>query len=436
MSGNCGLSESLTSSCGSFEDLPQRNAEIVDVEELHQDALLRGSTTYIDPATGFTVFTEIAHLRRGKCCGSACRHCPYGWSNVKAAGGGSAAPLRREAKLESGDATSARKILDEISALAKKQSPGNGVVADTGDGVSTVFRSSRVVQTKSNGETPEEGPSSIGAQGLFHDSSDQFDATAATDDLHCREPVTMGKGGRAGGRFTKKNVPYTRKGDKGTSQLFTGERRSKDDAIFEAMGTIDELCSIVGTVHAELMVVSQHSSAPGVAGGGDIELYGELPEWLLDVMSRLFDVGSLVAKPARWPKSEKDEENGRRKYTADGVSGGFDHSHIETLEDCIDLLTDKLPELDSFILPTGGKASAQLHVARCVCRRAERRVIGLVDDDACDPNVLKYLNRLSDFFFTAARWTNYCEGRDEIQYRTHTRGAKQRNRVSISLQHK
>jgi cob(I)alamin adenosyltransferase len=193
---------------------------------------------------------------------------------------------------------------------------------------------------------------------------------------------TSGKGGRHGGQYTKKNVPYTRKGDQGTSQLLTGERRSKADDAFEAMGTVDELCTVVGVAHAELLSV-------------DANIYGELPEWLLDVMSRLFDLGSHVAKP-----------NKDGTFDADGVGGGFHQIHVDQLEDWIDFMTDELPELDSFILPTGGKAAAQLHVARTVFRRAERRVVELVNYQVCYPNGMRYLNRLSDFFFTAARWVN------------------------------
>ena len=81
-------------------------------------------------------------------------------------------------------------------------------------------------------------------------------------------------------------------------------------------------------------------------------------------------------------------------------------------------MTNDLPELTSFILPTGAPSSAALHVARTVCRRAERRLVPLVvHHQTCDPNALKYLNRLSDFFFVSARWVNYKEGQEEIEYK-------------------
>jgi len=249
------------------------------------------------------------------------------------------------------------------------------------------------------------------------------------------------KGGRHGGRYTTKNVPYTRSGDKGTSVLLTGERRTKDDDAFEAMGTVDELCSVVGVAHAELSRIDSQICQPsGNNNDSGVVDYGELNDWLLDIMSRLFDLGSHVAKPRKKNVEEDnddtDDDNNDDDDTlfeADGVGGGFDKEHIDILEDWIDILTEVLPELTSFVLPTGGPASAQLHVARCVCRRAERRVLPLVRQGICDPNALQYLNRLSDFLFTAARWTNYCEGREEIQYMRHFRGAKQRGRVTISL---
>ena len=323
-------------------------SQVDDIEELHRAALQKGSTTYIDPKTGFTVFTELQHLRRSdaQCCGNACRHCPYGWDNVLNG-------PKRQGKLKSGDVEAAKRLLEQIE------------------------------------------------MNRTHDDAKTKESNVKT-------------GGRHGGKFTRKNVPYTRGGDQGTSQLFNGERRSKTDDAFEALGTVDELCTVVGVAHAELMSNEQ-------------ERYGELSEWLLEVMSRLFDLGTHVAKPKR-----QDEEEDT-SFQADGVGGGFDQRHIDLLEDWIDVMTDELPELDSFILPTGGKGAAHLHVARTVCRRAERRVVDLVQAGVCDPNSMRYLNRLSDFFFTAARWVNYREGREEILYRRDYKGATQRSRQTISL---
>ena len=172
------------------------------------------------------------------------------------------------------------------------------------------------------------------------------------------------------------------------------------------MGTVDELCCIVGTVYAELM--KGHATTIESNEGQKTtthEVYGELPEQLLDVMSRLFDVGSHIARPSK--QSDGDDKK-----------SSFSSHHSDILEEWIDTMTEQLPELTSFILPTGSPASASLHVARTVCRRAERRMVPLIrDHECCDSSTLAYVNRLSDYFFTAARYVNYCEGRDEVQYR-------------------
>jgi cob(I)alamin adenosyltransferase len=220
-------------------------------------------------------------------------------------------------------------------------------------------------------------------------------------------------------KTTEKNVPYTRGGDSGTAQLGTGERRRKDDCNFEALGTVDELCSVVGVAHAHLLENCE---------------YGQLNEQLLDVMSRLFDVGSHVAKPRRQRKEEEEDEDKVATFTPNGVGGGMDPLHIDQLEEWINEMTEELPELTSFVLPTGAKSAAHLHVARTVCRRAERCMVPLVAAETCDPNAMRYMNRLSDYFFTAARWVNFCEGREEIQYQRQQNKDKQRQRVSRPLQ--
>lgn len=335
-----------------------------DIEDLHKDAVLQGSTTYVDPETGYLCFTELAHLQRGNCCGNQCRHCPFGWEHVP--------NNTRPATFRSHDKARIQEYLNEIQ------------------------------RQRTNRASALPGRRS-------------FAADASIGGMAASKKT----GGRHGGRLTEKNVPYTRTGDKGTSQLLTGERRSKDDLAFEAMGTIDELTSIIGVSHAELTKESDQAE----------ELYGDLPEWLLDIMSRLFDIGSHVAKPRKVHDDDSEEED--MPFVADGIGGGFDEAHIEALEDCVDVLTDDLLELKSFILPTGSVPAAQLHNARCVCRRAERRMVPLVQQKVCDPNALKYVNRLSDFFFTAARWVNQRQGVEEIVYRRPQRSAKQREKMSL-----
>jgi cob(I)alamin adenosyltransferase len=325
----------------------ENEEEVVpDIEDLHFQALKLGSRTYIDPGTEFTVFTELSHLKRGTCCGNICRHCPYGLENVRNA-------TTRPAKLRSGDFDTADKLIRAIQ-------EGKPIM-----------------------DTPLSPPK-------------QQKQRASVSTARTSTTTTA----------TEKNVPYTRAGDGGSSQLATGERRAKDDRNFEALGTVDELCSVVGVVHALLE--------------DDVD-YGNMPELMLDVMSRLFDIGSHVAKPTT-------------TFSPNGVGDGFDPKDVDELENWINTMTNDLPELTSFILPTGHKAAAQLHVARTVCRRAERRMVPLVrDDKTCDPNALRYLNRLSDFFFVAARWVNYCHDLEEIQYQRDSPDGMQRQRVSRSL---
>jgi cob(I)alamin adenosyltransferase len=348
-------------------------APIPDIEALHTAACEAGAMSFIDPTTGLTCFTRLAHLKRGVCCGSQCRHCPYGWANVRV-------------------------------------QPMSQTNEDSGD------------SSSSDDDSSDNSSSHI-------DHSDRFDVqqltmslptTSSEEDIKGSDQQHFNAvtGGAHGGVGTKKNVPYTRTGDRGTAQLLTGERRRKCDATFEALGTVDELCSHVGLCHATLMQVTDRD-------------WERLPERLLEIMSRLFDIGSHVANP-------RHTEN----FTADGVGNGFDAAHVIELEGWIDEMTEALPELSSFVLPTGTPGAAQLHVARTVCRRAERTMVPLVAGETraeepssstgeCDPNALAYVNRLSDFFFTAARWVNDRGGASEIAYRRPTRNATQRTRVTL-----
>ena len=369
------------------------NNHVPDVEDLHAAALLQKSTTYTDPATGFVVFTERAHLLRGTCCGNQCRHCPYGWENVNNAS------MRRPALVASGDkeAIRARLAAQDAAAAAATKPP------------------------RTTAHPPTTRP--------------------------------LRTGGRHGGRLTDKNVPYTRGGDTGQSSLLTGERRSKTDAAFVAMGTVDELCSVVGVVQAAVWRDYGGTHTDAAADTANHDKAAVLTEHLLEIMSRLFDIGSHVAKPrprsesssdeSSWSESDNDDDGGggdadtpkktkvkESRFVADGIGGGFDPAHVQVLEDWIDVLTNDLPELTSFLLPTGTLVAAQLHVARTVCRRAERTMVPLVQAGVCDPTALKYVNRLSDYFFTAARWANVVLDKGtEIQYRKPHRSAKQRTAV-------
>ncbi|XP_048777973.1 corrinoid adenosyltransferase MMAB-like [Ostrea edulis] len=187
--------------------------------------------------------------------------------------------------------------------------------------------------------------------------------------------------------LSSKSFPkiYTKTGDKGTSATYTGERRSKDDVIFEALGSTDELSSAIGLA-AEFC---KHQT---------------LVDQLEQVQCVLQDIGSCVATP----------HSSAREIHLKNTQ--FDNTYTTDLEKWIDHYTGELPPLKNFILPSGGHCSAQLHVARSICRRAERRVIPLVRANEVSQEPLKYLNRLSDFLFTAARFSASKEGQEEKVY--------------------
>jgi cob(I)alamin adenosyltransferase len=171
---------------------------------------------------------------------------------------------------------------------------------------------------------------------------------------------------------------YTGGGDRGETSLGDGSRVSKLDCRIAAFGTVDELNSLLGVV-----------------------LAGELPERFGPVLARvqneLFDVGADISVPF-------GVGDGRLRVT---------RAQIEALEGDCDDFNDDLPELKSFVLPGGTEAAARLHVARAVCRRAERAVIDAAQEVDVNGDVLVYLNRLSDLLFILARAANAAAGTAE-----------------------
>lgn len=175
---------------------------------------------------------------------------------------------------------------------------------------------------------------------------------------------------------------YTKTGDKGETSLIGG-RVSKDDARVEAYGTIDELNSYVGLAQAE---AAKHESLQ------------EMSLWLMDIQQELFDCGSDLA------------------YAKEGAPLKMDEEPTLRLEGWIDRYIEEAPEVTRFILPGGSSVSSLLHVCRTVCRRAERRVVTLSRQQPIPEAVLIYLNRLSDFFFAAARVANAKVGVPDTEY--------------------
>jgi cob(I)alamin adenosyltransferase len=170
---------------------------------------------------------------------------------------------------------------------------------------------------------------------------------------------------------------YTRGGDAGQTSLGDGSRVSKLDCRIGAFGTVDELNSALGVV---------------LAG----ELPEELREPLVRVQNELFDVGADLSVP--WGVTDRLR---------------VEQPSIDRLEELCDRFNADLPELRSFVLPGGTETAARLHVARTICRRAEREVLLGAQDVELDPLVLAYLNRLSDLLFILARAANDAAGRDE-----------------------
>jgi cob(I)alamin adenosyltransferase len=168
---------------------------------------------------------------------------------------------------------------------------------------------------------------------------------------------------------------YTRTGDEGETSVIGG-RVTKDDTRVEAYGTIDELNSFVAQAAS---VLARDSSAE----------WDDLIEHLTLIQHELFDCGSDLSYAVPDPA--------KMKVTAEMT---------ERLEAWIDLYEAQTPPIARFILPGGSEPASLLHVCRTVCRRAERRVVTLSAEQACPAEVPKYLNRLSDFFFTAARAAN------------------------------
>jgi cob(I)alamin adenosyltransferase len=187
---------------------------------------------------------------------------------------------------------------------------------------------------------------------------------------------------------------YTRTGDKGKTSLFSGQRVSKDDPFIDALGTVDECNSSIG--------MSLSFFPPGQLAKTKYQLE--------TIQHALFDLGASLATPQT--RAVIDKINKTR----------FDPEAIGMLESWIDEMELDLPPLKNFILPGGHPAGATLHLARSICRRAERLVVPLnVLTDVSD-NVMVYLNRLSDYLFVASRFINHQLEMPEVLWEHHRKG--------------
>lgn len=183
----------------------------------------------------------------------------------------------------------------------------------------------------------------------------------------------------------RKSKLYTRTGDSGQTALFGGRRIAKDHPRVEAYGAVDELNSTLGVAVAFLS-------------------RGALATVLQQIQNELFNIGSELAS-----ETGKRAEAGRLFLEPE--------AKIAAIERLIDDYDSKVDTLRTFILPSGSRAGSLLHLSRTVCRRAERAVITLARDEPVNPDLLRYLNRLSDLLFVLARYVNKAARRPETPWR-------------------
>ena len=175
---------------------------------------------------------------------------------------------------------------------------------------------------------------------------------------------------------------YTKTGDAGSTALFGGTRVQKSDLRIESYGTVDELNSYIG-------LVRDHVQQP------------QMNQFLKAIQDRLFTTGAMLAADPAKPKLKKPD---------------LHEDDVEALERSIDEMNESLEPLMHFILPGGHPAVSFCHIARCVCRRAERLAVALNERQPLDPLIVKYLNRLSDFLFVLARWQGKNFGVEEVKW--------------------
>ena len=203
---------------------------------------------------------------------------------------------------------------------------------------------------------------------------------------------------------------YTKTGDSGTSSLYSGERRSKSDVVFGALGDVDELNSSIGIAREHIKNTIRELEK--CQSGSDVENNKKIcslkvEEELEEIQSRLLDAGSAIATPLNSSNTPSAKIN----------RVAFAPYHVDTLETWIDQHASTLPPLKNFILPSGGLASSHLHLARTICRRAERSSVPLAHEGHIPDIVVVYLNRLSDYLFTVARICAKNENQPEVLYK-------------------
>ena len=181
---------------------------------------------------------------------------------------------------------------------------------------------------------------------------------------------------------------YTKTGDKGTTGLYGGTRVSKNSLKIDSYGTVDELNSYLGLIRS-------------------YEIDPALEEEIIIIQKGLFNLGAELATPVD------------KLYLANGkprIPKNISEEDIVQLEEWIDDLEGQLEQLTHFILPGGNQPASHAHVARCICRRAERLTVGLAEEEEIRPELQKYLNRLSDYLFVLGRKIATDNNHEEVKW--------------------
>ena len=175
---------------------------------------------------------------------------------------------------------------------------------------------------------------------------------------------------------------YTKKGDSGHTSLIDGQIVNKHNLSVDAYGTVDELNSFLGLLKDYI----------------NDEIIKDI---LNNIQPKLFSIGSILA-------------SGKNQDILEKVK--IEKKDVEYLESHIDSMNSELPELKNFIIPGGHKVSSYSHICRSICRRAERRISELNNEQSIEPNILSYINRLSDFFFVLSRYLMYSDKIEETRW--------------------
>ncbi|MHC5201208.1 cob(I)yrinic acid a,c-diamide adenosyltransferase [Myroides sp. LJL119] len=182
---------------------------------------------------------------------------------------------------------------------------------------------------------------------------------------------------------------YTKTGDKGTTALFGGTRVAKNHIRIESYGTLDELNSYIGLIR-------------------DQDIDSQYKQVLIHIQDHLFIAGAILATPV----DKEILKNGNKRLNIARITS----EDIEFLEKQIDQMDQSLPMMTHFVLPGGHTTVSYCHIARCVCRRAERLAVELSETEEIDPRVIQYLNRLSDYLFVLARKLSFDLKAEEIKW--------------------